>query len=305
MKKLLIGSVALLLVCGMVGCGKENETVSSLDNTISEILETSSVTENKTDETLTEIDIFEDIEVTVNDDSDDTYGTYEHTYPMEIDIQVKSTNPEIADTCFSVEKTSANLRTIEYTISVDENALKDYLDENNYILKATTKSYVTDVTELSSYLLSTDYLTEENMQILHDDMKDEVLKTIELANEISREAIEQGIESDILDENIELVNAYAILPEEDVNYIEDTANNCSIVYMIFADADKKHYYAWRTVNLRFTFNQTWKIAEATYFYVDNPVSYDNFEDAYAAIEKDYKDFTEIRGFEKIDLVELN
>ena len=43
----------------------------------------------------------------------------------------------------------------------------------------------------------------------------------------------------------------------------------------------------------------------TYFYVDNPVSYDNFEDAYAAIEKDYKDFTEIRGFEKIDLVELN
>ena len=62
---------------------------------------------------------------------------------------------------------------------------------------------------------------------------------------------------------------------------------------------------WMNTDFVHTTNQTWKIAEATYFYVDNPVSYDNFEDAYAAIEKDYKDFTEIRGFEKIDLVELN
>ena len=239
MKKLLIGSVALLLVCGMVGCGKQNEAVSPLDNVI-----------------------FEDIEITVNDDSDDTYGTHDHTYPMEIKIQVKSNNSDIPDDYFSVEKTSANLKTIEYTISVDEDALQKYLEENHYVLKSVTKSYVTEVTELSSYLLSTEYLTEENIQILHDDMKNEVLKTIEWAN-------------------------------------------CSMVYMIFADADKKHYYAWRTVNLRFTFNQTWKIDEATYFYVDNPVSYDNFEDAYAAIEKEYKDFTDIRGFEKIDLIELN
>ena len=297
----MIGSVALLLVCGMVGCGKQNEVVSPLDNVILETSETPVIANNETDETFTEIDIFEDIEITVNDDSDETY---DHTYPAEISVKVKSTNPDITDDCFNVEITSANLKTLEYTISADEDALQEYLDENHYILKSAIKPCVTDITELRSYLLSKDYLTEENMQIIYDNMKDKVSEEIEKHNEVANKLIAAGGDGELLDTNIKPVATFAILPDEDIDYsLLNSYSTGFNVYVVFTDIGEKKYYAYQTRNLQFVFNKTWNMIESETEYISfcNGGVYDNFEEIVASIEE----IPSLAHIENAALVEVN
>lgn len=180
MKRLMaISTTLLLLMSCFAGCGQKKEEVEipenylyteiGLDGEIRYVtappteppVTMGETTEETTEPEPVEIDVFEQAEITLNENS---------AYPNTIAISIESTNPEIASHIYSIDVTYADLEKIEYTISVNEayETFAYYLEQNNYVVAETSKTFVVETSDLKTLLISDELLTDENVQALND-----------------------------------------------------------------------------------------------------------------------------------------
>lgn len=177
MKRLIAISTSLLLLMScLAGCGqKEKEEVEIPENYLYTELgydgeiryvtapptEPTETPEETTEPEPVEIDVFEQAEITINEDA---------VYPNTIAIRIESTNPEIASHIYSIDVNHADLEKIEYTISVNEayETFAYYLEQNNYVVAETSRSFEMETSDLKTLLISDELLTDENVQLLND-----------------------------------------------------------------------------------------------------------------------------------------
>lgn len=164
MKRTVLLLNALLLVGTFTGCS--TNTTNSSSEYIPDV--TAPATEPPvaaTENTPTVIDVFDQAEITVNENA---------VYPNTVSIKIESTNPDVSSHIFSVDVTRADLKKIEYTISVNEeyDSFAHYLEQNNYVVAENSKSFVMETSELKTLLISDELLTDENVQRINDMAKE-------------------------------------------------------------------------------------------------------------------------------------
>lgn len=213
MKKMVTFVSALLLVCSISGCSKD-EAPAALPETQPNAIQTTA--EEETSELPIELDLFVAAEVTTSKDFDDE----DFPYPLSFRLNVTSTDNSLPDKAIKIRLLSAGLETITYELIADEDILQRYLEENDLVLKETSKEYSMDVSELPSLLISADLLTEENMQTIISSMENSVNTYIEWSNSITEEAIAWGVPDagELRSANFAPAACYASLPDADTDY---------------------------------------------------------------------------------------
>lgn len=192
MKRTILLLNALLLVGAFTGCST-NTTDSSAESIPDMTATATEPPVATTENTPTMIDVFDQAEITVNE------GV---TYPYSLSIRIESTSPDFSSHIFSVDVTRADLEKIEYTISVNEEykPFAYYLEQNNYAVAETSKTFVVETKNLDTYLISEDLLTQESIEMMNESMKGVYLSDLGMTP----------------------IKSYAVIPNEDTVYsVED------------------------------------------------------------------------------------
>lgn len=314
MKRIAIFTSALLLLCGMTGCGKSSggtavytdvdihdenivrhcieqpaddpqpdswlytEIVSDDPGRLRYITSTETVGDSEAGTDAARETVAQPVEIDVFEGAeinvDEVFGL---RYPQSIMATFKS-EFKVTTEISLVEATPTH---IVFRVTANENS--SILKENNYVLRDTEKLYEVDVTTISHYLLSSDEITEE----LEEEIINGMLEEEEFSNR----------------SDVELIALYTILPPDDFNYIsEEKSFTASYafqegtvsslyhgVYGVFKDS-QNHYYAASAVP---KFDEDGVVSikyevltgDVNKYEALGKYEFDNFDDAFECIEK--------------------
>lgn len=321
MKKIVLYAAALLMLCGVTGCGKANASTQSTDqNSVQENVDSERAMEDTN--SPVEIDVFEGSEIIINRSdypnsvSFEIQGQYVSSGLVKInssdeDIEVDSDNENtftgVKAGCSIV---SATPEKMIIKASIDENAAA--FSDHNYIPKEVEKDYEISVSTLNHALLRNDEITEDVENKLIDGMIEDVTETIKssasMANYLTGE--------DVQVPDMTPVALYTLLPPPDQEFIEKPLTSSIGVYDIDANGygdygvygiltdQQGTYYALYT---NVAVSQDGAIDLGSYRYlVDESFSseFNTLESAYACIERDYQQKTDDDSLNELVLTEF-
>lgn len=283
MKKVITLCTALLLTVAITGCGNSAEE-SSLSTPTNSSSEKSTSQEQETTAAKVVVDPFENYKYMIPSIYDEDSGSSKlNIYPDNFEIFFDSSETPFDSRInfnYSVENADNEKLVIKITANLDN--ISDFLDETEYAVEKTEEIYEFNVTELTTSLLSTKNLTDDNKTLLieamqnyiesffiHDEFDEseydndirlnsnnpDILSEIEQEKEEARAAFEEK-------QNLEftLEKLYAGFPVSETQYFADAYDSNSkikvsdrsarMVSALFKGNDS-NYYALRASNLIF------------------------------------------------------
>lgn len=208
MKKIIAFCSALLLAAAFTGCGK-----SSSDNSSSAPTNNSSENSNseKSDkEEKVVVDAFDKVAYGVL--KEDDWG-HPNVYPQNFIIEMNASESpfgSIMPFSYSIEKADIDEIVIKAKANVEE--IQDFLDNYNYSVEETEKSFYIKTSDLKTALLSADQITNDTKTTLINGMIDKLGSTFKTPE--NEEFEKEKAESQNTEFNIEKM--YAIVPKHDI-----------------------------------------------------------------------------------------
>lgn len=175
MKKTITFITAMLIaVAAFASCNS-----SSNDSSTPDKLDSSNSSEHATEAHMDNekivVDPFENMDITFSDES---------VYPDYFDITFDASNtPFGQEMNFTFFVDSADINGIVIKAKADIDDVDDIIEENNYTVNETEKTYTFPNTELTTRFLSIEQFTAENIDAITTIMKNELIDTLENADE--------------------------------------------------------------------------------------------------------------------------
>lgn len=172
MKKVIALCTALLLTVAITGCGNSAEE-SSLSSPINSSSENSTSQEKETTVAKAVVDPFENVAYYIPEFEANGAGKQEEKiYPNDLSIILDaSESPFGSNMTFTyfLESADENEIIIKSRANIDE--IEDFLEQSNYTVEVTEKTFSINVADLKTQLLSTDFITGDNKAKIISEMK--------------------------------------------------------------------------------------------------------------------------------------
>lgn len=156
MKKVIAFCSALLLAAAFTGCGKSSSDNSSSANTSNSSESSNSEKSNKEEKVV--VDAFDKVAYGIS--TKDEIGSI---YPEDLIIQMDASKSPFGDHMtftYFIESADENEIIIKARANVDE--IQDFLDEYNYTVEETEKTFSIKTSDLTTNLISADLISGEN-----------------------------------------------------------------------------------------------------------------------------------------------
>lgn len=179
MKKIIAFCSALLLAAAFTGCGKSSNDNSSSAPT-SNLSESSNAEKPNTEEKIV-VDPFDKVAYGIP--KDDEWGGRK-IYPEDLTIEMNASESPFGDHMtftYFIESADENEIIIKARANVDE--IQDFLDEYNYTVEETEKTFSINVADLTTNLISPDLISGENKTKLINLMQDYIESELKMSED--------------------------------------------------------------------------------------------------------------------------
>lgn len=326
MKRIAIFTSALLLICGMTGCGNsstnhdavytdvnpfnENEVRHIEERNVDaeppeEWLYTEIAVDEKHNTYLRYITSVETIGATEAESNEDSEPAVEidlfdgaeinigsSDYPRNVAAAFQGKFEGVEVDCTVISATPAKV-----TIRACANENSQVLVENNYKLKEAAKDFEISVSEIPHTLLRNDEITMEIEDELIDGMTEEIVDQLTMSAEMEGYLSGESVQVP----EISPLALYTVLPPEDKEFIEAEVTSSIGIYELYAGGDYLNYAVYAVLTdhqgtyfatkayVQFDENGSLELADYQYL-CDATLTYSfqNFESAYACIEEAYR-----------------
>ncbi len=267
MKKIAIFTSALLLICGMTGCGKSSggtavytdidihdeniirhcieqpaddpqpdswlytEIVSGDSGRLRYITSTETVGDSEEGTDAAGETVAQPVEIDVFEGAEINVST-DVVYPQSLNVRFSGAFDKVGIECSLISATPQSM-----TIRATANENASVLKENNYVLKETTKEYEISVSNIFHAFLSADEITPEIENKLIDGMVAEVADRLKSSAEMQSYLYGESVQVP----EISPLALYTVLPPENTNFITEEKTSSIGFYIITSSMEYDYY----------------------------------------------------------------